>query len=282
MKRAKLAGRRSNVNARARCGKTAARWPRRLLTHLLVAARLATIGRLFAIIVAVLACVATYAAEIGSEIAGKIESGDYDAAISLLKPLAAKGNRCASYDLAVAYILRGGQRATIEAAMKSLLGLATTQGHCRTGAQYALGKFSDISGNYREAAKWYERAANANFPLALFDLGMLYYQGEGRPQNYRKAFDLLLRAAERGNPQAQLNVAIMLGQGKGVKQDLESAHMWAVIATNRGNARAKIAVAQGRNALPSETVESAETRARGFHALKDYETDATRTPWEPD
>jgi hypothetical protein len=165
-----------------------------------------------------------------------MKAGDWDTAIAYLAPLAQQGVRCATLNLGSSYVysvVKEDYSAAREQILRNgfdlMKSIATTSGVCQAQAQYTIGKCLDVYGYFESALPWYEMAANANYSLALFDLGMMYFNGDGTRQDYKKAYSLLLRAANRGHAEAQFNVALMLGQGKGVGQDLESAHMWALI-----------------------------------------------------
>ncbi len=107
--------------------------------------------------------------------AGQLEDGiaayeakDYSSALSLLRPLAESGDAEAAY----------------------LLGNMTSFGW---GVQK-----DDVQG-----ADWYERAAAAGHTKALFNLGIAYYRGEGRPLDRTKAFTLIEQAARQCLVEAQ-------------------------------------------------------------------------------
>ena len=46
---------------------------------------------------------------------------------------------------------------------------------------------ADKSRNYKEATKWYKKAANQGHAYAQTNLGTLYANGQGVRQNYKKA-----------------------------------------------------------------------------------------------
>ena len=49
---------------------------------------------------------------------------------------------------------------------------------------------------------------------AQFNLGMIYYKGQGVPQNFAEAFSAFKLASEQGETQAQFYVGLMYEQGK--------------------------------------------------------------------
>jgi Sel1 repeat len=55
--------------------------------------------------------------------------------------------------------------------------------------------------------------------IALFNLGEMYYHGQGVGQNYKTAFNYLKIAADMGHKRAQNYVGLMYAGGFGVKKD---------------------------------------------------------------
>lgn len=105
--------------------------------------------------------------------------------------------------------------------------------------QYKLG-YQYVTGERRpkdmtEGIKWIERAADQNFPEALFHLGAMYHHGQGMPQDYSKAAQYYLVAAEGGHSKAQNNLAGLYAEGLGVLGDLSQALNWFQMASNNGH-----------------------------------------------
>lgn len=73
------------------------------------------------------------------------------------------------------------------------------------------------------AAKWFWEAASQSHPLAKFNLGLMYYRGEGVELNKWKASIYFRGASERGVFQAQLNLANMYRIGDGIEIDKSEA-----------------------------------------------------------
>lgn len=57
--------------------------------------------------------------------------------------------------------------------------------------------------DHKEAAKWYEKAANMNHVNAQFSLGTLYENGEGVARNLEKAYYWYSLAAKQGDKDAE-------------------------------------------------------------------------------
>lgn len=77
----------------------------------------------------------------------------------------------------------------------------------------------ELEGNPEEAAKYYQRAVDENYALAQYNLGVLYYNGDGVPQDYDEAARLFECAANQMLPLAQYNLGIMYLKGEGVEKD---------------------------------------------------------------
>ena len=54
----------------------------------------------------------------------------------------------------------------------------------------------------------------------------MYQNGQGVPQDYKEAVKWYLKAAEQGNAIAQNHLGVMYDQGKGVTQDYKEAAKW--------------------------------------------------------
>ncbi len=59
-----------------------------------------------------------------------------------------------------------------------------------------------------------KQAANQGDTQAQYNLGFMYYEGEGVPQDYAKAVEWYQKAANQGNTQAQYNLGFMYYKGE--------------------------------------------------------------------
>ncbi|WP_246709113.1 MULTISPECIES: tetratricopeptide repeat protein [Bradyrhizobium] len=78
----------------------------------------------------------------------------------------------------------------------------------------------------REAAIWYEKAAERGDVQAQFFVGRFYATGVGASPNIRHAAKWFERAAENGHATAAFNGAIFYLNGSGVQRNLEAAIKW--------------------------------------------------------
>ena len=69
---------------------------------------------------------------------------------------------------------------------------------------------------------------------AQFNIGSMYDNGDSVAQDYKQAFKWYTKAAEQGFSSAQNNLAVMYVQGTGVLQSYVNAHMWFNLAAANG------------------------------------------------
>jgi localization factor PodJL len=98
--------------------------------------------------------------------------------------------------------------------------------------RFAEGK--GITINYDEAAKWYDRAAQAGVVPAIFRLGTFYEKGLSVTKDVDIARRYYLKAAERGNAKAMHNLAVLDADGGGKGANYKSASQWFRKAADRG------------------------------------------------
>ena len=77
--------------------------------------------------------------------------------------------------------------------------------------------------DYGKAMEYFEKAADLGSADALFDMGIIYYTGEGVEQDYGRAFECFQKAAELGDALALNNVGDQYEKGLGVEQDYAQA-----------------------------------------------------------
>jgi TPR repeat protein len=104
-------------------------------------------------------------------------------------------------------------------------------------AQYNLGvmyyKGQGVPQDYAQAVAWYRKAADRGNALAQNYLGLMYYNGEGVPQDYVQAVSWYRKAAEQGHAHAQFFLGGMYSSGQGVPQDYVQAHKWFNLSASR-------------------------------------------------
>ena len=108
--------------------------------------------------------------------------------------------------------------------------------------------------------------AEQGYADAQFSLGIMYGQGQGVTQDYKEAVKWYTKAAEQGYAEAQNNLGLMYGQGQGLIQDYKSAHMWYNISAANGDSDAvKNRDIIAKKMTPSQ-IEKAQDMAREWMA----------------
>jgi TPR repeat protein len=159
-------------------------------------------------------------------------------------------------------------------------------------AQNNLGVMLASRGDYKQAAGWYQRAAEAGVGRAAYNLGVLYAQGLGVSQDALQArhwfeqgakhddpyaqFQLgrlaadaatemqwYQKAGHQGLPAAQYNLAVMYHNGEGTGSDDVQAYAWLLAAQRSGVDVSGAKDAIGGN-LSSEQTQTAQTMSRSL------------------
>lgn len=89
------------------------------------------------------------------------------------------------------------------------------------------------------AMQFYVRAANLGYPPAQILVGDAHDSGRGLARDYEKAVQWYLRAAENGYPDAEYRLGRAYERGRGVNRNKESAVGWYRRASNSGHEDAK-------------------------------------------
>ena len=81
--------------------------------------------------------------------------------------------------------------------------------------------------------------AEAGDAIAQYNLGVMYNKGEGVEWNFKEAAKWYRKAAEQGNAIAQSNLGFKYERGQGVEQNNLIAYAWRNIAATNGDQNAK-------------------------------------------
>lgn len=133
----------------------------------------------------------------------------------------------ASYDSGLAAV----ERADFSAALRDWLPLARkgdARAQLQVGLLYMQG--AGVPLDHGQAAKWFERSARLENPVAQHNLGELYENGLGVPQDYSKAVALYRKAATSKLAAAQYKVGSLYERGLGVAPSKEEALRWYDLA----------------------------------------------------
>jgi localization factor PodJL len=100
------------------------------------------------------------------------------------------------------------------------------------GVRFAEGK--GVAPDLDQAAKWYDRAAQAGVVPAIFRLGTFYEKGLSVKKDIDIARRYYAQAAERGSAKAMHNLAVLDADGGGKGANYKSASLWFRKAADRG------------------------------------------------
>jgi localization factor PodJL len=118
------------------------------------------------------------------------------------------------------------------AALRAAAGKGDPTAAYEIGTRLAEGK--GVPQNFDEAAKWYDRAAQAGIVPAIFRLGTFYEKGLGVKKDPDLARRYYLQASERGNAKAMHNLAVLDADGGSKGANYKSAAQWFRKAADRG------------------------------------------------
>ena len=72
-----------------------------------------------------------------------------------------------------------------------------------------------------------------------YNIGVIYYLGEGFDKNIYESFNWFLKSAEQGNINAQLNIGIMYFLGIGIEKNISKSFNWFFKSAEQGNSNAQ-------------------------------------------
>ncbi len=105
-------------------------------------------------------------------------------------------------------------------------------------ADYEDGVEAALAGDFALAFREFLIAAEAGLDLAQYNLGILYFTGQGVERDYGEAFRWTEAAALQGHAAAQLNLGSLYYFGNGVEEDRDRAVEWYAFAARSGSAPA--------------------------------------------
>ncbi|HQP31940.1 MAG TPA: tetratricopeptide repeat protein [Deltaproteobacteria bacterium] len=120
-------------------------------------------------------------------------------------------------------------------------GADTPQAHTAPKGHATAQKAADMSPE--DLDKLFQQAEAGDLD-AQYNLGIMYYNGEGAPQDYQQAMNWFHLAAQQGDADAQFNLGLMIGRGEGVKKDPKISLQWFQKAAEQGHAEAKDIIAK--------------------------------------
>lgn len=168
------------------------------------------------------------------------DRGNYEAAMTLMRPAAEAGGLEAQYNVAAMFDEGEG-----------------------------------VAQDHVEAAKWYRLSAEQGLSLAQYRLGIMYARGEGVAKDSAEAFRWYRQAAEQSHYGAQMQVGVYYRLGEAVPEDLVQAYMWITIAAEQAPRNpstltlTRIALQEIENDMSRSEIRTARRMARKW--LKEHE-----------
>ncbi|NNG74598.1 hemagglutinin [Rhizobium laguerreae] len=126
------------------------------------------------------------------------------------------------------------------------------------GARYSDGR-NGMTADQKQAANWYQLAADKGFAPAQYRLGSMYEKGNGVERDIAKAKGFYEQAANQGNASAMHNLAVLYASGALGQQDYATAASWFTKAANLGitDSQFNLAILCARgNGVPADLEES--------------------------
>jgi len=136
------------------------------------------------------------------------------------------------------------------------------------GLRYLMG--DGVVADTVAGAMWIKKAADQDLTSAVFNYGILLLNGWGVEWNPYEAFNCFLTAAKAGMPQAQHIVGLFYTDNLLVKRDYSLAYKWVKMAAENDYEPAKESLAEFRNKIPSELI---DTTLTGSYSSSDDEND---------
>ncbi len=124
-----------------------------------------------------------------------------------------------------------------------------------------LGRLGDQEAEFR----MYNAAANGGNILASYNLGVAYRDGLGTQPNVDKALQWFEKAAVAGDDTAAFNIAVIYDEGQMLAEENQTAIAWYDLATARGNVDAMVNL--GIMLETGEGIEADAAQAAEMYAL---------------
>tara|TARA_Y100000589_G_scaffold68668_1_gene60370 strand:+ start:278 stop:700 length:423 start_codon:yes stop_codon:yes gene_type:complete len=85
-----------------------------------------------------------------------------------------------------------------------------------------------------ERDDWFLKELQKEDPHALYQLAVMYANGQGYPKDIKRAYELIRQSANKGYAQAQLRLWSDYGYGRGLTKCFVLSYVWAQLAANNG------------------------------------------------
>jgi len=180
---------------------------------------------------------------------------DLNKSFQLLLSAANRGYGKAQSDLGVYYVRGYGTDVNYKEAYKWYLKAAKQK---NSKAQYNLAEqYEDgnphLKTNKRKALYWYKKASKQKLKEAQYKMAYFYLEGDVVKQDHKKAFSLNLKSALQGYDKAQYSLGIMFENGIGTVKDFERAEHWYKKAADQGHKKAEKLLAELKESYKPNT-----------------------------
>ena len=133
-------------------------------------------------------------------------------------------------------------------------------------AQYNLGIMYDngrgVPKDDKEAVKWYRKSAEQGYADAQYNLGVAYSYGRGVTEDDKEGVKWFRKAAAQGDAQAQYNLGVMYSKGDGVPESYVQTYAWFNIAAANGHEGAKKGKTTVAELMTKEQIAKAQDLSR--------------------
>jgi len=149
------------------------------------------------------------------------------------------------------------------------------------GIRYLLGKGFGV--DTVKSAYWIQKAADQNYVVALYNIGIFLNNGWGVPWNPFKAYADFQHAAELGMPEAEYVYGSFLTDNLVVEQNWKEAYRWMKKSAEAGYAPAKDALAEFEKRGIAAQVDSSDSSSEVPAPSMRIDTSEVlpARPWKP-
>lgn len=162
----------------------------------------------------------------------------------------------------------------IDPALLAKANAGDTSAQVAVGQSYSEGK--GVTRDYKQAAEWFQKAAEKNNVDAEMRLAALYRDGSKNfPRDIQKAAGWYRKAADQGDATAQGTLGTLYSMGQGVPQSYVEAYYWLDLAASvKGPRQAQYAANRqmmGEHITADELadVQDRETKWKAAHPRPD-------------
>jgi TPR repeat protein len=108
----------------------------------------------------------------------------------------------------------------------------------------------------RQAAYWYQQAANSGHPEAQYFLALLYSSGKGVKKDEEQAERWISSSASQGYSPAMAELGKRFASGNGVAKDDKRAYFWLTLAFLHGDkSEEKLRTAEAAKLPPTDVTQ---------------------------